>query len=172
MKKEIKPSFKIRSQQTIFHHLFKASMAKFLKDLAFGNQEMKLDTVEHVHYYHNVNSMGHAQKYTTTIGGHFHEVTWSIDPKTGLPVAKCGPAMKKVVRNTPRGTKTTIEPMKFFNKDEQRHIPDDHIHTMDYLGTDELSTANIQEIQRQNAVMIQAMEPKKTEEAEIADSDR
>lgn len=172
MKPTVKPNFKIRSAQSIFHHLFKALPAKFMKDLSFGDQEMRLDFIEHVHHYHNVNSMGHAQKYCTTIGGHFHEVTWSLDPKTGEPIAKCGPAMKKLVKNSPRGTKTTIEPLKFFNKDEGKWITDPHTHEMEYRGTDELSTANIQEIQRQNATMLQAMEPKKTAEAEIVDQDR
>lgn len=170
--KPVKPNFKIRSQQTVFHHLFKALPEKFLKDLSFGDQEMKLDQIEHVHHYHSVNSMGHAQKYTTTIGGHFHEVTWALDPKTGEPTATCGPAMKKLIKNTPRGTKTIIEPLKFFNKDEQKWIVDSHAHNMDYRGTDELSTANIQEIQRQNASMLSSMEPKKTAEADITDSDR
>jgi hypothetical protein len=172
VKTPVKPNFKIRSQQSIFHHLFKALQSKFMKNLAFGDQEMRLDFVEHVHHYHNVNSMGHAQKYTTTIGGHFHEVTWSLDAKTGEPVAKCGPALKKLVKNSPRGTKTVIEPLKFFNKDEQQWIVDDHKHEMEYKGTDEISTANIQEIQRQNATMLQSVEPKKTIEADIVDSDR
>lgn len=173
MKKMIeKTGIRIRSQQTIFHHVWKAAQSFFLKDLSFGQEELKLDKIEHVHHFHNVNSMGHAQKYTTMIGGHFHEVTWNLDPKTGEPVAKCGPALKKITRNTPRGTKTTVEKFKFFNKEHQQWIEDDHTHDMLYLGSDELSTAGIQEIQRQNATMIQAMEPKATAEASITDGDR
>lgn len=167
-----KPAFKIRSQQTIFHHVFKAMQQFFLKDLSFGQENLRIDKIEHVHHYHNVNSMGHAQKYTTMVGGHFHEVTWNVDPKTGEPVAKCGPAMKKITKNTPRGTKTSVEPLKFFNKDHQQWFHDDHIHEMMYLGSDELSTAHIQDIQRQNASFLQAQAPKETPEATITDGDR
>lgn len=131
---------------------------------------MKLDTIEHVHHFHSVNSMGHAQKYTTTIGGHFHEVTWDLDPKTGHPSAKCGPAMKKLVKNTAKGTKTMIEPLKFFNKEDQQWITDPHTHVMNYVGSDELSTSSIQEIQKQNATFLNAQEPKKTSEAELSES--
>lgn len=166
------PQFKFRSQQTIFHHLFKAEIAKFLKDLSFGQESMRIDEIAHVHHFHNVNSMGHAQKYTTTVGGHFHEVTWTVDPTTGYPVAKCGPAMKKLTKNTPRGSKTTVEPMKFYNKDHDQWVADNHTHDMTYLGTDELSTATVQQTQQKNAEMIASMTPKATAEASISDSDR
>jgi hypothetical protein len=171
LKKEIK-GIKIRSQQTILHHVWKALQNKFMKDLSFGNEEPKIDNIEHVHHFHNVNSMGHAQRYTTMVGGHFHEVTWSIDQKSGEPMAKCGPAMKKVIKNTPRGTKTSIEPMKFYNKANDQWFHDNHSHDMEYKGSDELSTSYIQDIQNKNAAFIQSQEPKKSSEVSITDSDR
>lgn len=170
--KDKKPGIRFRNQMTIFHHLFKASIGKFLKDISIGQDDLRIDQVEHVHYYHSVNSMGHAQKYTTLVGGHFHEVTWSLDPKTGEPVAKCGPALKKIIKNTPRGQKTLIEPLKFFNKEHNQWIEDNHAHDMSYMGSDELSTAQIQDTQKKNAQMIQAMEPKKSSEVDLIDNDR
>lgn len=172
MKKPVANNFKIRSQQVIYHHAFKALVGKFLKDLSFGGTDLRIDKIEHVHHYHSVNSMGHPQQFTTMVGGHFHKVEWSTDPKTGDPVAKCGPALKKVIKNTRTGTKTSIEPMKFYNKQHDEHFLDDHTHEMAYLGTDELSTAYIQDIQRQNASFLQAQEPKQTAEASISDGDR
>lgn len=166
------PKIRIRNQQVIVHHLFKTMISKFLKDLSFGSENMRIDQIEHVHHYHSVNSMGHAQKYTTMVGGHFHEVHWNVDPATGDIVAKCGPALKKVVKNTPRGTKTSVEPLKFYNKEHDQHFVDDHTHEITYVGSDELSIANIQNIQNRNAQFMAAHEPKKTTEADIVDSDR
>jgi len=172
MKKEAKSGIKLRSQQVILHHVWKGLVSKLLKDLSFGNEEPKIDQIEHVHHYHSVNSMGHPQKYTTMVGGHFHEVSWSIDSKSGEPTAKFGPALKKIIKNTPRGTKTSVEPMKFYNKANDQWFHDTHTHEAIYLGSDELSTSHVQEIQRSNANFIQSQEPKKTPEAEIADLDR
>lgn len=174
LKKDIAPAknnFKIRSQQTIYHHLFKAQLGKFMKDVSYGQEEMKLDSIEHVHHFHSVNSMGHSQKYTNTIGGHFHEVTWSVDQKTGEPIAKCGPPLKKVPKNTARGVKINIEQLQFFNKEDKTYIKDPHTHEMTYMGTDELSSAYVQDLQKQNASFIASQEPKKTSEATITSSD-
>jgi hypothetical protein len=90
--------------------------------------------------------MGHAQRYTTTVGGHFHEVSWNVD-KNGDLKATCGPALKKITKNTPRGTKTTNEPFKFFNKMDNEWISDGHSHEMEYIGSDELSVAGIRDTQ-------------------------
>lgn len=171
-KSEVQPNIRLRNQQTILHHVFKTAIAKFLKDLSFGQEHLRIDEIPHVHHYHNVNSMGHPQKYTTMVGGHFHEVQWNVDPKTGEIVAKCGPALKKVVKNTARGTKTSVEPLKFYNKEHDQHFIDEHTHEIHYLGSDELSVSHIQNIQQKNAQFLASQEPKRTAEADIVDSDR
>lgn len=143
-----------------------------MRDVSYGHEAMKIEEHDHVHFFHSVNSMGLPQKYTTMVGGHFHEVTWTLDNKSGEPVAKCGPAMRKFVKNTARGSKTIVEPMKFYNKEHDQWVTDPHGHELEYKGSDELSTAQVQSIQRGNASVLQAMEPRKTAEADITESDR
>lgn len=86
---------KLRSQQTFMHHLFKAAVAKMHKNVSWVKNSPKFVEVEHVHFFHTKNSMGMAQEHTNEVGGHFHKVEWGVDAK-GNPVAKCGPALKKV----------------------------------------------------------------------------
>lgn len=168
------PKMMLRNQQVIYHHLFKADLKNMLKNLAFGGAPAKLEEIPHVHHFHSINSMGHQQKYTTMVGGHCHAVTWEIDAQ-GNYLAKCGPALKKVVRASARGNKTTYEPIMFKAESADGHfvnIKDDHVHEMEYRGSDELSVANIQAIQQKNAQMLSAMAPRPTAEASISDSDR
>lgn len=135
---------KLRSQQTFMHHLFKAAVAKMHKNVSWVKNSPKFVEVEHVHFFHTKNSMGMAQEYTNEIGGHFHKIEWGVDAK-GNPVAKCGPALKKVNKRGRGGLMTTINKAvswvdKYDDESEEKTIIDDHTHEMEYLGTDELST--------------------------------
>lgn len=152
-----RPKMKMRHQQTIFHHLFKALLKNFMKNRSWKKGVVDIEMVEHVHHYHSVNSMGMPQRFTNTVGGHFHEVKWTQHPD-GTFSAECGPPIRKVSRRMADGTsKTFNEPVKF--KDQMnldgdgnpRTITDNHIHEMEYQGSDQLTPEFIRSIQQQNA---------------------
>lgn len=168
-------NFKIRSKQSIHHHLFKAAVAFFKKNVSWKHKVLDLHNVEHVHHFHSVNSHGMPQKFTNMVGGHFHEVTWEIG-SNGEPVAKCGPALRKVVRKTPQGARSMNEPVKWpgydNNTGEEIMVRDEHTHQMEYLGTDILTAESIRQTQKQNAeamAVAQTMEkPERFENEEVS----
>lgn len=144
------PKLRMRNQMAVIHHLFKAELGKFLKDLtSWKLGQPSLTHVEHVHFFHTVSSQGVAQRFTNAVGGHFHEVTWGVDAEGNLQ-AKCGPPLKKVGRPGPNGT-TRFEniPIKFHDKvgsvegKPNTDYVDTHTHVMTYLGSDELSPAKV-----------------------------
>jgi hypothetical protein len=166
---------RFRSQQTVLHHLFKAELANMQKNVSFVPGQPEIKSVEHVHFFHTVNSMGMPQKYTNEVGGHFHEVFWQMDAQGNL-VAKCGPALKKVSkRGRDNLTKTVIVPVEYLDKvsaETPFNLKDDHSHGMTYHGSDEISAKKVQDIQMKNAQLISAMEPKTTPEADLVENDR
>jgi len=149
----IEPKFKMKGSRTIFHHLFRAQLADFLKNKSFKKDQPDITKVPHVHFYHTCNSTGKPQQFTAAVGGHFHEVTWSLDPISGEPVAKCGPPLKKVALPGPDGlTVYENQPIEFLDKvgsmgKRGRLIVDEHTHDMLYEGTDEITSDKIRETQ-------------------------
>jgi hypothetical protein len=112
------------------------------------------------------------QQYTTTVGGHFHRIDWEIG-KDGTPIAKCGAALKKVVKAQEDGSqKTHILPVKFFagkqindetGEERERWIVDDHKHDMTYEGTDELTADMVRGSQEGTAKVTATIEPVKVD---------
>lgn len=156
-----KTNFRMRSDAVIYHHLFKATDAHFKKNLSWISKQPRIDLVTHNHHFHSVNSMGMPQKYTNQVGGHFHEITWEVG-KDGVPVAKCGPPLRKV----PKKTKTVIEQVKYEKEDNEWDV-DNHTHSMVYLYTDKISLQSIQNIQQKNAAVVQAASNAKFENSEV-----
>lgn len=163
--------FRIRSQQTIYHHLFKALLASFKKNVSWKAKVIDLHDIEHVHHFHSVNSHGMPQKFTNIVGGHFHEVAWELGPN-GEPVAKCGPALRKVTRKTPIGMKTVTEIVQWETYNDQGQpimVQDKHSHTMQYIGTDVLTQEAIQATQKANSAAFVSPEPGATfENSEVS----
>lgn len=159
-----------RSNIEATHHLFKAETfgdnpevnalveAVHGKGIATKVEKYgaeKVRKIQHAHFFHSISSEGIPQKQTNAICGHVHHVTWEFDKVTGYPVAKCGPAMKKVVRPGPGGiSRTTWEPVKMKHPEDGTIIIDRHEHPMVYQGSHAISAAKIQEIQKSNAEQI------------------
>lgn len=148
--------FKMRGQQVQIHHLMKAELAKFKKNRSWKKDQPEIIDVEHVHFFHTINSTGKAQKFTAAVGGHFHEVEWSIDSRTGEPVAKCGPPLKRVAVPGPDGlVEYENRPIEWYDKvgkmgKRGTTIVDNHTHPMSYLGSDEISADQIRATQTAN----------------------
>lgn len=151
-KTAIAPKIQYRENIEVDHHLFKSTLANCLKGDKYG--PLKIKSIEHVHFFHTVNSNGQPQQYTSPVAGHVHQIKWGVDSEGNL-VAECGPALRKVTRVGKNGvTRSNYEPVKVTNYDavdgEPDIIPDDHKHKMVYMGSDRLSKAKIDSIKRSN----------------------
>jgi len=149
---QVTPKVSYREALEVDHHLFKSTLANCLKGDKFG--PVKVKSIEHVHFFHTVNSNGQPQKYTSPVAGHVHEIEWGVDNEGNL-VAKCGPPVKKVVRPGKNGIpRSSYEPIRVTNYDavdgEPDVIPDNHQHKMVYLGSDRLSRAKVDSIKKAN----------------------
>lgn len=173
---KIETGIRLRSQQVQHHHLFKAELSKMKKDLtAWKKGNPKIVGVEHVHFFHSINSFGMPQTTTNEVGGHFHEISWDLDD-SGTPRAKCGPPLRKIMKKGRNGMKrTSIVPVEFDvipdDDESSTKIKDEHVHPMTYHGSDEISTSKVQEIQRKNAEAIQKMTPPKPVDFDLIDQD-
>lgn len=157
----VKQKLKMRGSLTLVHHLFRAQLADFLKNKSWKKDQPDITKVPHVHFFHTITSNGKVQHFTTAVGGHFHEVSWEIDAKTGEPIAKCGPPLKKVAVPGIDGiTVYENREIEFFDKvgsmgKRNTLIKDNHVHTMTYEGSDEFTTEQIRSTQAANRAGIQ-----------------
>lgn len=177
----VRPKTVYRNQIETESHLFKAELAKCLKVDKFGAEKVK--RVEHVHYFHSHNSQGKPMTQTAAVGGHVHEVTYSVDAE-GNWVAKCGPPLKKVTKLIGGVARVKWERIKYKNPEpsdesgEDQWLTDEHTHEMTYRGSEVISTARVQEIQRSNQAQIGAgrvtahKDAKVPEGFEMRDTDR
>ena len=149
-KATVAPKVIDRSKRKVLHHLFKAELAKFKKNLSFKPGSPNIQQIEHVHYFHSVDSVGLDQQFTNHVGGHCHKITWSVN-ETGELVASCGPAVRKRRKITRSGMQTVYEPVFFednfidansysedIDKPKATKVVDEHRHAMTYLGSDEV----------------------------------
>jgi hypothetical protein len=178
---QVEPKIKLRSQKAIHHHLFKALVARMKKNIAWRKGQPDIREVEHVHFFHTVNSFGMDQEHTNEVGGHFHAVTWSVGDDGELR-AVCGPALKKISKRGRDGYPVTkIVPVQWENKfkedeDESDFVTDTHTHVMSYEGSDVITSSQIKQIAKQSEKFKQQQAAKaalpKPEEVGLVDNDR
>lgn len=154
---KIQPKVFMRGSQEFRHDLFKLEAADFMKNISWVSKAPNLIKMPHAHVFHSHNDRGQLNKYSTAVGGHFHEVAMKMLPD-GSIVAECGPALKEVKRKTSQGkVKTTIEPVRF--DDEETGVTvDGHTHPATYLGSEVLSASHIQQIRSQNQSYVQSLQ--------------
>lgn len=123
------------SQQSKDHDLFKARLAKFLRDLSWAKDGSQRQEVEHVHFFHTIDSSGREQNVTNQVGGHFHEVKIipSQDPN-GVPTVICGPAMTWGTVGKGKTKKRVMVAPKIAADTEAEEV-DTHTHEMEYVGS-------------------------------------
>lgn len=135
-------SFKMieRGSVEVTHHLFKALVAKFLKNDSYKKDNPLLVPMAHEHIYHTVDSRGKPLQHCGFVGGHTHEVTVkTLDD--GTMQVSCGPALKvQVTKDRTGRRKTKYVPVQFYdafaNDGEGEMVVDDHRHEMEYRGSE------------------------------------
>lgn len=135
-----------KGMQTFIHDLFKAKVCKMKRNVSFVWGDPRIVDTEHTHFFHTFNSQGKPQKYTNTVGEHFHEIEWGEDDEGNL-VARCGPPLRYGTHKMPNGRKVRrIEKVSWKDMSENSFntegvIRDDHVHEMQYIRSEELSLA-------------------------------
>lgn len=146
------PKVVYKDQQGFRHDLFKLKDEKLLKNQSFKKGQVKLESFSHTHFFHTYDSNGRQQQYSTSVGGHFHEVKWKVDANGEL-VAECGPALRNVYHKRGGRQKKFIEPVKWYNENsdsaEGEWVKDSHTHEVEYRWSEELSVGLVR--QRRNA---------------------
>ncbi len=173
----VAPKILYRDQMQVDHHLFKGLVAKAKRSDKWG--PIKIKEIEHVHFFHSVSSNGTVQEFSNSVCGHVHRWSWEVDAQGNL-VAKCGPALKKVVRPGQGGvSKVSYEAIKVRDADTGDLYTDNHSHPMQYLGSDPISKAKVQQIQKSNSETIGSpagvrinSEPPQVEGYSMGDTDR
>ncbi len=144
------------NKNAVTHH-FKCEVANATKNRSWQYGVLKLDKdVAHSHYFHSINSRFKNQKYTETTGGHFHEITWSVDDK-GNPKAVCGPAMEIKHKKTNTGMKKQVVRVSWYNSDTDDKYYDDHTHDVTYLDSEMLTEAGVKKTVQENRAKIAAI---------------
>lgn len=144
--KAVEPKIIMKGTRELRHDLYKAELAHYKKNVSFKYGHVDLHSVEHIHFFHSINSSGKSQKYTNACGGHFHEITTSIGPD-GEMLAECGPPLQYVTRKTSKGTIRDIKPVEWYDMDTDAMKKDTHVHRVTYLNS-EILTEDGQKMRR------------------------
>lgn len=138
------PKIIYKGTQTFRHDLFRLKVTELLRNNSFKKGNVQLEKIPHVHFFHTFDSNGRPQKYSTPAGGHFHEVTWQVDEKTGELVATCGPALQYVYKKRAGGQKRYLEGVKWEDEVNDSLVVDSHTHECEYAWSEELSSKVVQ----------------------------
>lgn len=150
---------RMRNAASKHHHLFKAEVAKALKNTSWKPGQPNIVKVEHCHFFHTIDSGLRSLKYTSAINNHYHEVKWRVD-SNGDFVAECGPPIRKLQKTRRDGSTYSVEGPITIDNDypDQNGMPekivDDHRHEMTYIGSDLISPKMIKAIQEKTAAAL------------------
>jgi hypothetical protein len=161
-KTQTAPNLKIKGSEPFRHDLYKAGIARMKRNMSWKKGEVLIQEIEHVHFYHSVNSRGRPQRYTGTVGAHFHEVEWSQDEKGNL-VAKCGKPLTHRYRQAAGRQKKFMSEVKWYDEEKQQDVVDTHVHDMTYVHTEFLSQETVR--QAQQGAAAQLIEQQKMQQA-------
>lgn len=159
----VQPNLRIKDQQTFRHDLFKAEVASMKRNMSWKKGIVSIQTIEHSHWYHTCNSQGRPQRYTNTVGGHFHEIEWQINAKGDL-VAKCSKPMTHKYKMAAGRHKKILAPVSWMDEENDREVNDDHTHKMIYIHSEILSQATIKQA-TQGAMALAIEEQKRAQTA-------
>lgn len=152
----VQPKIVQRGQTEFRHDLFKSDVKEMKKNVSFRKGIVQIENIDHGHIFHSHNSQGMPQKYTSTVGGHFHEVRQFMDEDGTLRV-ECGPALRHKFLKKPNGQKRVIVPVTFNDQQNDKVITDNHRHDFQYLGSESLSSAKVQALQAKTQAAVKAM---------------
>lgn len=93
-KKTAQPNRKYGNDTHVDSDTFKLTTAHMRKNISWNEQAPVWDNVDHVHYFHTIDSNGRAMTHCEFVGGHRHEVKVVMNDKGDL-IAEVGPALDR-----------------------------------------------------------------------------
>lgn len=157
---EPQQAFTLKGSRKAWHHLFKADVQPMKKNVSFKKGQPRIEHIEHSHIYHSVNSQLKPQQYTSTVGGHFHELTWDVGPDGTPRVVKVGPPLTYRYISKPGGQRKKLGPVTWTDEnaddERKREIVDDHRHEFTYIHSEEIREKNARALPSLGDAMLQA----------------
>ena len=146
-----------RGTGTWVHDLFKLKVTSFKKNMSYRKYEPNLQDVEHVHFFHTTDRQGKPLRTCAPIGGHYHEM--EVYEENGELKAKCGPPKRIVEKKLRNGrTEKKVEPVYFFDGDDDRKVYDTHSHEVEYLGSEMISEDKIKQTEFKDKAKLEALQ--------------
>lgn len=125
---------KYKDNLTFDHDLYRLETTEMVRNMSWNKKPM-WENFDHKHFFHTFDSEGRKQTKSTAALGHFHPMILEQSAE-GVPVVKCGPAMKEVLmrdEDTGEYKKTAIE-----LKGREAHV-----HPVNYLHSERLKTRKV-----------------------------
>lgn len=94
---EEKAKLKFRQDLELISHSYKLLVTPMQKNQSW-TEVPNWQTVEHVHWFHTLNSHGKPNDKCNPIAGHFHEIKVELLPGEKVPTVTVGPAMIMVTK--------------------------------------------------------------------------
>lgn len=133
LKKNVKWNFQKHAQK--IHSLYKLLPARFKRNVSWTSTP-DWQEVEHVHFFHSINSSGEKQIECVPIGGHFHEMKVVTPATENEPaVLECSPPLKRVRQKNVDGHWEVVTVLAAPN--------DNHRHEVEYKHSEIWSPPNI-----------------------------
>ena len=137
----------VPGHSTVRSDSYKMSVERFPKNVANDGERPNFVGMEHSHIFHTHDQRGRIQEYSCPIGGHFHRMKVTPDPrgKEFPPIVACvsGPLKWVNVKDKYGGNSRKAVPA-YTNLDgaEDRDFVDaEHKHKVKYIGTSQLKSA-------------------------------
>jgi len=174
-----------RGTQEVEHHLFKLKVAPMTKNMSWVYRAPTLVEIEHTHFFHSINDTTmQPNRFSTPVGGHFHEVKLDVDPVTGeILGAKVGPPVQWVSRKVAGGRMIRrIERVKWERYNENPQEPgineetgefespppgsneaqvlteyDNHTHDLQYLGFEKFNSQTKTELRQRETAKVRGL---------------
>ena len=143
----LKPIQRVFQGETLIKHdLFKLDIAK-MKKLVGPDGDKEYRDVEHVHFFHTVDSNGIKQTYCSSVGGHFHEIKIIYNNNNEIILAECVSGPLKFVKRKDKLKNKWIKALVQVNEF------DNHKHDLLYIQSNniKLRKANIEAVKIQTA---------------------
>lgn len=120
-----------QNQGEVDHDVFKLLPSEMRKDVSWSDQP-RYEYFVHSHIFHTVDSSGKKLGTSAPVGGHFHVMTVE-QSENGVPEVRCSKPMK-YVKQMKNG-----QPQKVAVEIED----DDHVHQIQYLGSERIKLRQI-----------------------------
>lgn len=123
---------------------FKSDVQKVKRNSAWKKGEIKVEEIEHRHYWDTISRSGNVNTHCVAKNGHTHAVSYEMSPDGKSIKVNCGPAIReKNTSGTDGKSKRTFEPIFLYVTDDPinggtMRVNDSHTHTVSYMKTEKM----------------------------------